>query len=203
MEPQELIGVLLVEDQVIWRAGIMLVLKRFKDMKVIGETDNGLDAVDKAASLHPDVILMDVSLRGISGVEATKRIKKEYPNIKIVALTSHEEESSILAAFAAGIDGYCPKGIVESELYEAIKTVCAGDLWLDGLLAQKVLRAHRPRQTKSSNSPPSLTNSEQEVFDLMRDGCDSRKISERLKLSKAQTCSSVRSVLEKIRLTAL
>jgi DNA-binding NarL/FixJ family response regulator len=120
METNKLIKVLLVENRRILRTGFML--------EVICETDNGIDAVEKASSLKPDVIIMDISLRGISGIDPTAQIKDKRPRVRILALTSHEEESSILSAFSAGIDRYCPKDVLEPEPYQAIKTVWAGDV---------------------------------------------------------------------------
>lgn len=201
MEIKHSIKLLLVEDQTILRTGLTLVLRRFSDLEVIGESDDGMDAVDKAMRLKPDVILMDISLRGMNGIDATIEIKKLQPQIKILALTSHEDESSVLTAFSAGIDGYCPKDIVEAQLYDAIKTVYAGQYWLEPSLAKKLLRSNRSKQ-KSDQKRESLTDSELEFFDLIMEGLDSHQVAGRLKMSAESTRTLLRSILDKMRVMA-
>lgn len=201
MEIQHPIKLLLVEDQTILRTGLTLVLRRFSDLEIIGESDDGMDAVDKAIRLKPDVILMDISLRGMNGIDATKEIKKLQPQIKILALTSHEDEKSVLNAFSAGIDGYCPKDIREAQLYDAIKTVYAGQYWLEPSLAKKLLRSNRSKQ-KSDPKRESLTDSELGFFDLIMQGLDSRQVAGRLNISPESTRTLLRSILDKMKVMA-
>lgn len=134
------IRILLVEDHALTRVGIKTVLKRETDLQVVGEAANGEEAVDQAESLKPDVILMDVGMPIMDGIQAAKRIVERGNTAKIIMLTQHDNDQDILASFSAGASGYCLKDVEESRLFMAIRTVYAGDAWLDSAIAGKVLK---------------------------------------------------------------
>lgn len=143
----KVIKILLVEDHALTRIGIRTVLKRTADLKVIGEAANGEEAVSAAASLSPDVILMDVGMPVLDGIQAAKQIVESGSTAKIIMLTQHDNNEDIWASLSAGASGYCLKDVEEERLYSAIRTVFAGDAWLDSGIASKVLKMY------ANNSP--------------------------------------------------
>lgn len=132
------ITVLLVEDHDIVRTGLRLALEQSGEIKVIGEAVDGESAVKKLLELHPDIVLMDIGLPGMNGLEATWKIKQAAPATRILMLTSHDSDDDILAALGAGADGFCLKHISIDKLREAIKAVLAGSLWLDSGVSHRV-----------------------------------------------------------------
>lgn len=134
------IRILLVEDHALTRVGIKTVLKREADLQVVGEASNGEEAVEQAELLKPDVILMDVGMPIMDGIQAAKKIVEHGNAARIIMLTQHDNDQDILASFSAGASGYCLKDVEESRLFMAIRTVYAGDAWLDSAIAGKVLK---------------------------------------------------------------
>lgn len=137
------IRILLVEDHALTRVGIKTVLKREADLQVVGEASNGEEAVEQAELLKPDVILMDVGMPIMDGIQAAKKIVEHGNAARIIMLTQHDNDQDILASFSAGASGYCLKDVEESRLFMAIRTVFAGDAWLDSAIAGKVLKLQR------------------------------------------------------------
>lgn len=154
------IRILLVEDHALTRVGIRTVLKRESDIEVVGEAANGQDAVAQAEALKPDVILMDVGMPVMDGIEASRKIIEHGNTAKIIMLTQHDNEQDILASFSAGASGYCLKDVDETRLYTAIRTVYAGDAWLDSSIASKVLKVHgqMSRRTEENADETTLTS---------------------------------------------
>ncbi len=146
------IAVLLVEDHALTRIGLKTVLKRTTDINVIGEASNGEEAVKQAEALKPDVILMDVGMPIMDGIHAARIIVEKNPNVKVIMLTQHDNDSDILASLSAGASGYCLKDVAPDRLYTAIRAVNAGDAWLDATIASRVLK-HYTRESESSQSP--------------------------------------------------
>lgn len=141
------IRILLVEDHLLTRIGLKTVLERMPDLRIVGEAENGEVAVKKVAALQPQIVLMDVGMPVMDGIEASRLIKGEYPDVGIIMLTSHDNERDIFASLAAGASGYCLKDVEPERLYSAIRSVTAGDVWLDSNIANKVLKVYsRPEQ---------------------------------------------------------
>ncbi|MBK7749118.1 MAG: response regulator transcription factor [Candidatus Obscuribacter sp.] len=138
-EPKLGIKVLLVEDHVLTRMGLKTALKRTEDITVIGEASNGEEAIERARALKPDVILMDVGMPVMDGIQAARHIVDESPDVRIIMLTQHDNDSDIMASLAAGASGYCLKDVEPERLYTAIRSVNAGDAWLDATIAGRVL----------------------------------------------------------------
>lgn len=134
------IRVLLVEDHLLTRIGLKTVLARKPEIKVVGEAENGEQAVQLANQLKPDVILMDVGMPVMDGIEAAKKIRESKLDTNIVMLTSHDNDRDVFASLAAGAVGYCLKDVEPERLYAAISSVTAGDVWLDSTIAGKVLK---------------------------------------------------------------
>jgi DNA-binding NarL/FixJ family response regulator len=202
----EQIRILVVEDHSITRTGLQLVLGRIDGFEVIGEAGTGRDAVELARSLKPDVVLMDIGLPLLDGVEATKLVKQETPGIRVLMLTSHSDETDIFAAFSSGADGYCLKDASTEQLEMAIRSVNAGAAWLDANIAGKVLSASTKSarlsgEQKRPLSGPSLTERESEVLELIVERMTNQEIAGKLVLSTETVKTHVRHIMEKLQVS--
>lgn len=137
LNDQPIVRVLLVEDHKLTRMGLKVALKRVSDFDVVAEAANGQEAFEQAEAIKPDVILMDVGMPVLDGIQAAQQIKEKFPEIQIVMLTQHDNESDIFASLAAGASGYCLKDVEPERLYTAIRSVSSGDTWLDSTIANK------------------------------------------------------------------
>jgi two-component system response regulator NreC len=182
------IRLLLVDDQKIVRAGLRSLLERHPDLEIVGEAEGGGEAVALAASLQPDVVLMDLTMPGINGVEATRRIRATVPAVKVLALTVHEEEAYFFEALSAGASGYVPKRASPSDLLAAIRVAAGGGVYLHptvaGTLVQDYLR--RVQSGVEDDSSNRLTDRQREVLTLVADGCSNQEIGDKLGI-KART----------------
>lgn len=217
-EPSLTIKVLLVEDHALTRLGLKAALKRTTDIEVIGEAGNGEEAVSMAHTLHPHVILMDVGMPIMDGIQAAQQIVSKNPEIRIIMLTQHDNDSDILASLAAGASGYCLKDVAPERLYTAIRSVNAGDAWLDSSIADRVLRHLKPAGL--DHAPPAATVApakpassahvsdrplveplsarEMEVLKLIVDGLSNQDIADNLIISLATAKTHVRNILNKL-----
>jgi len=197
----EQISLLLVEDQEITRLGLKLTLEKIPSFKIVGEAEEGDDAVRQALELKPDVILMDIGLAEVDGISAARRIKEAEPNIRILMFTSHESDDDIFAALAAGADGYALKTIPTSQLILAITTIVDGAGWLDPGIAGRVLRACASASSMSSRSGTekfSLSPRELEVLSLVVEGRSNQEIADKLVLSLDTVKTHMRHIMEKL-----
>ena len=198
------ITVVIIEDHEITRVGLKLTLEQSSGLKIIGEAPDGQTGVEEATRLQPNVVLMDIGLPGIDGIEATGQIKKKLPETKVIMLTSHSNDRDIFAALAAGADGYCLKETPISQLALAIRTVSEGAAWLDPGIANRVLRAsvqgaarHEPEPTRTGNAPK-LSQREIEVLKLVVEGSSNQEIAEKLYLSVETVKTHMRRIMEKL-----
>lgn len=200
----KVIKILLVEDHELTRLGLKTGLERFENLKICGETPSGKEAISLAIELKPDVILMDIGLQELDGIDSTKKIKAENPNIKVIMLTSHEAEKEILASFSSGADGYSLKESNPAQIKTAIETVMQGDVWLSSQIAEKVLRnlygIRAANVTDSKDKPYTVPLSEREleVLRMIVDGKSNQEIADSLYFSLATTKSHVRNILNKL-----
>jgi len=203
------INVLLVEDHTMTRMGLHLVLDKVEDIKLVGETDDGEKSVALANELNPDVILMDIGLPGIDGIEATQRIKDMNLDAKILIFTSRDNEDDIFAALGAGANAYIMKGASPDQLISAIRAVNEGTAWLDPAIAKVVLKSvtqpqkGQPAATqqvspKSAAKAAGLTEREIEVLSLIVEGLSNAQIAERLFITRATAKAHVHSILQKL-----
>ncbi len=179
------IKVLLAEDHTIVRKGIRSLLDAEAGIDVVGEAENGRDAVEKAENLQPDIVLMDHAMPILNGLEATRQIKKWFPEIKILILTMHTNEEYIFQFLQAGASGYLVKQTAPSELISAVQTVYQGDFYLNPSISKTVieeyLRMSRTANTKDSYDK--LTGREREVLQLIAEGYLNKEIAEQLQIS--------------------
>jgi DNA-binding NarL/FixJ family response regulator len=136
--------VLLVEDHALLLIGLKISLEKHNCCKITGEAGNGEDAVREAQRLQPDIVLMDVGLPGIDGIEATSRIKQHLPKTHVIMFTSHTAPDEVSAALGAGADAYCSKDAPIGEIVKAMNAVMQGQVWLDSINSQNIGREQRP-----------------------------------------------------------
>ncbi len=201
------VRVLLIEDHVMTRMGLSLVLEHAEGVSLIAEAEDGLSGVEKAKELLPDVILMDIGLPNIDGIEATKRIKAFNPDLKVLIFTSRDNEDDVFASFKAGADGYIMKGANPEQTVNAIKAVKEGIAWIDPNIARLVLsniQRNTPTEqeesveTKEKTNMYDLTDRELEVLSLIVEGLSNSQIADRLVIAKATAKAHVHSILQKL-----
>lgn len=203
------IRIVLVEDHLLTRVGLKTVIGRTQDIKVVGEADNGEQALELVRELSPDVVLMDVGMPVMDGIEAASRIRLEYPTVNVIMLTSHDNDRDIFASLTAGAGGYCLKDVDPERLYTAIRSVNAGDIWLDSAIADRVVRIYKQTDVQQNavrhSRPPidtplpdPLSPREMEVLNLLVDGLSNQQIADKLIISLATAKTHVRNILNKL-----
>lgn len=225
-EAKRPIRVILVEDHALTRIGLKAALKRTDDIDVVGEATNGEEAIQRVRELTPDVVLMDVGMPVMDGIQATAEVSREHPSVRVIMLTQHDNDRDILASLSAGASGYCLKDVEPERLYTAIRSVNAGDAWLDATIAGRVLRLYAggipteavntaptastqhpeptgeaPKQSTQSldrPAPEPLSSRELEVLRLIVDGLSNQEIAEKLIISLATAKTHVRNILNKL-----
>ncbi len=180
------IRLLLVDDHAILRAGLRMLFAAEEDMTIVGEASSGPEAIQLVRELQPDVVIMDVAMPGMSGIEATRRIKEAYPGVSVLALTMHEDEQYFFEMLNAGASGYIPKRAAPDDLIAAIRVVYQGNVFLHATLARFLIHdvLHTQQGGRGGEAPNEpLTEREREVLTLIGEGLTSREIAERLVVS--------------------
>ena len=204
-----MIRVLLCEDHELVRMGLSIMIDKAEDITLIGEAENGLSGVELTKQLSPDIILMDIGLPNIDGIEATRRIKEFNPQIKVLIFTSRDDSDDVFSAFKSGADGYIMKGASTENIHTAIRSVNEGVAWIDPQIARLVLSS---LQAPNQNSTPTsnginykagkdqygLTEREMEVLALIVNGLTNPQIAEELTITRATAKAHVHSVLQKL-----
>lgn len=199
MAPQK-IRILVVEDHSDLRLGLTLLLEQPADFQVVGEAANGRQAVEMAKNLTPDLVLMDVGMPLMDGIEACRTIKALRAETKVIMLTSHDNDTDVFAALAAGANGYCLKGSEFERFVDAIRAVARGDLWLDSAIAGKVLEAlpANTRSTEGLKNFEALSPRETEVLRLLVEGYSNHEIGKQLDISLDTVKTHVRHIMDKM-----
>jgi len=196
----EQVEVLLVDDHDLFREGLKSLLALRNDLRIVGEAGNGEEAVTKARDLMPDVILMDVGLPGISGVEATKLIINEMPSVEIIMLTASENDGDLFESLKAGAKGYVLKNIASQELAKLIHGVLGGEAAISGVMASKILAEFSKDEDKKDTSVTQLTRREEEVLEKIGEGYSNRQIANLLYVTESTVKKHVRNILQKLHL---
>lgn len=228
------IRVVLVEDHNLSRVGLVAALKQVNDIEVVGDAENGRKGLEMLRTMQPDVGIIDIGLPDIDGIELTQQLRKIQANLepgdrsKVLILTMHEEENSVLAAFAAGADSYSLKDASLDTLVQAIRSTHEGNAWIDPNIARIVLKQARTSESESSATAADqytsesedakqmvkidsaqsdvqqlldtypLTERELEVLELIVGGCSNAEISEKLYVTVGTVKTHVRSILNKL-----
>jgi DNA-binding NarL/FixJ family response regulator len=195
--------VLLVDDHAMVRRGLREFLGLFDDIEVVGEARDGLDAVEAAARLRPDVIVMDLNLPRLDGVAATREIRAATPGVEVVALTAFVDEERVLAALEAGAAGFLLKDAEADDVAAAIRAARAGEVYLDPAVAGIVARQLRtPMAAALPVDDQGLTPRERDVLALVARGLPNREIGERLGITERTARTHVSNILAKLGLTS-
>lgn len=191
-----LIGVLVVDDHIVVRKGVRALLMDTDDITVVGEAEDGTEAVTEARRLRPQVILMDLKLPHLDGVEATRAILAEQPDVGVVVLTGTEGDEQVLAAVEAGALGYLAKTSKREDFLLAIRQVARGELWLPPRLTRKLLAHLKPRSGGGPGEP--LTSRESGVLNLLAKGRSNQQIAQELNIAEATVRTHVSHILDKL-----
>lgn len=196
------IKVLLVDDHAVVRAGLRLLLESEGDIQVVGEAGDGFEAVEQARKLSPDVILMDISLPNISGLEAARQIRSQNQEVGILFLTMHQSQEYFFHALKVGGAGYIPKSAEDTEVLAAIRAVSSGQTYLHPSVAQMLVSDYLERLKTGAPGDPyeSLTNREKEILHYIAAGYSNRQIAEKLHLSVNTVHNHRANTMEKLQL---
>ena len=203
-----MINVLLVEDHELYRMGLSMLLDKAEGINLVAEASDGVEGVKKARELSPQVILMDIGLPNMDGIEATQRIKEFLPECKVLIFTSRETEHDVFESFRAGADGYIMKGASPEQTISAIKAVFEGVGWIDPAIAKMVFSSigiNKKIQgeftdsiAKKDKNSYGLTERELDVLSLMVDGLTNPQIADKLVITRATAKAHVHSILQKL-----
>ena len=195
--------ILLVDDHVLFRKGVDAVLATRPEIEVVGEADDGLQAIDLARQTMPDVILMDINMPNCDGLEATRRIKGEMPHVKVVMLTVSDEDKNLFEAIKAGAQGYLIKDLKPDLLFEMLDVLARGETPLSSAMATKILQEFQAPDQSTGDVQQvvePLTAREIEVLELIVDGQSNKEIAEALVISESTVKNHLRNILEKLHL---
>lgn len=198
------IRLLLVDDHSILRAGLRMLFAAEEDMQIVGEAGSGQEALRLVRELQPDVVIMDVAMPGMTGIEATRRIKEAYPGVAVLALTMHEDEQYFFEMLNAGASGYIPKRAAPDDLIAAVRVVFQGNVFLHATLARFLMHDVLHDALEGRNVPDTLkeplTEREREVLTLIAEGLTSREIGERLVVSPKTVDRHRENIMAKLNL---
>ncbi|MCX7838373.1 MAG: response regulator transcription factor [Anaerolineae bacterium] len=191
------IRVLVVDDHAIVREGICSLLARHKDIQIIGQAEDGQRAIELVSQMSPDIILMDIQMPGMNGLDATREIHRRFPRARVLVLTQYENKEYVLPLLRAGAVGYIPKSARANELIEAIRTVYTEGAYLPPRITQTVVTSLSEFSTSPANTLP-LTEREIQVLRLVAEGLNSREIAERLNISVKTVDTHRANIMEKL-----
>lgn len=195
------IKIVLVDDHALIRQGIRNYLELEPDFVVVGEADNGEDAILAASQYQPDVMLVDIIMPGMNGVEVTTRVREVSPTTQIIILTSYHEDSYVLPALRAGAQSYVLKDINLKSLKEAVYKTFHGEKVLDSMVVNRVVKAIHVRKLDTVDPFAELTERELEILQLIALGCSNTNIADKLVISEKTVKSHVSNILSKLQKT--
>ena len=193
------IRLLIADDHAFYREGVRTMLLELPDMEVIGEAANGDETIAQAASLAPDVILMDIKMPGMNGIEATRRILQVSPHVKVLVVTMFEDDDSVFSAMRAGARGYLLKDADQDELMRAVRAVYKGEAIFSPAIARRMIHYFSALpQTASAIAFPELTEREREILQLIAHGESNATIAKHLTLSLKTVQNHVSNIFSKL-----
>jgi len=198
------IRVVVADDHAVLRSGLKLLLDAQMDIEVVGEASDGAEAINKTAELKPDVLLLDITMPNIGGIDALRTIKKKTPSVSILILTMHENEGYLLEALKAGASGYILKKVADNELISAIKAVYSGEFFIPTTLTKSVVKemvsGGVSREETGDNDQEQLSPRELEVLTLVAQGYTNQQMADSLFLSVKTVETYKARVMEKLNL---
>ena len=196
------VRVLIADDHPVFRFGIRALLEATHDMTVVGEATSGDEVIALAGELHPDIILMDVRMPGINGIDATRRILHTRPQVRVLVVTMFEDDSSVFAAMRAGARGYVLKEATNEEIVQAIRTVGNGGAIFSPAIATRLIAfCAQPHFSIPKTIRPELTDREREILDLLARGQSATELGNRLGLSSKTISNYISNILTKLQVT--
>jgi two-component system, NarL family, response regulator NreC len=192
---------LLVDDHAVVRSGLRMLLENEHEIEIIGEAGNAEEAIEAAVRLKPNLILMDIGLPDLSGIDATREIKKRLPDVSIVALTIHEDEEYFFKMLEAGASGYVPKRAAPEELLTAIRAAANGQVYLYPSLAKLLVRDFLSGGRAADGQTPSgLTDREQQILTYLAEGANNEEIAKSLVISPKTVARHRENIMRKLNL---
>jgi DNA-binding NarL/FixJ family response regulator len=196
------IRILLVDDQRLMREGLRILLELETDLEIVGEAADGQSALDAYAQLEPDVVLMDVRMPGMDGVEATWRLRERWPDARIMILTTFDDDEYVFEGLRAGALGYLLKDVSGHDLAGAVRTIAAGGALIEPSLARRVVtefaRMAPPTRPAEDGLAEPLSDREREILRLVAHGLSNREIADRLSLAHGTVKNYVTTILQKL-----
>lgn len=194
------IKVLVADDHQLFREGLINLLQTADDIEVIGQAENGQDAIDKVEQLNPDVLLIDIAMKGMNGIEATKVLKEKKPDLKIIAVSMHSDKQYVKGMLEAGADGYLLKNCTYRQLTDAVHSTYDGKKFLSEDITEIVIDGYLHSAPSDSSSFASLSEREKEILILLAEGQSAREIGEQLFISVKTVGTHKQNILEKLEL---
>ncbi len=202
MKPElssEPVRILIADDHTLFRDGMAALLATNEGIEVVGQASSGREAIDRAATLQPDVVLMDIQMPGINGIEATRQIVSTSPHIGVIVVTMFEDDDTVFAAMRAGARGYVLKGADQDQMLCTIQAVARGEALFGPAIADRLMAYfNQPRPTAPAEAFPELTEREREVLELIAQGLDNREMARRLTLSHKTIRNHVSNIFNKL-----
>ena len=192
--------IMIADDHAMMREGLMAFLKFYDDIEIVGEASNGLEAIEKADKLKPDVLIMDISMPELGGIEATVEIKKRQPDIRVLILSQYDDKEYVSRLLKAGVSGYILKQAVGTDLITAIRAVARGDSYRYSSIATKVIDGYLGRFGEMSvkDTYEKLTDREKQVLKLIAEGHSHKEIAEMLNISTKTVIAHQTNISEKL-----
>jgi len=192
--------IMIADDHAMMREGLMAFLKFYDDIEIVGEASNGLEAIEKADKLKPDVLIMDISMPELGGIEATVEIKKRQPDIRVLILSQYDDKEYVSRLLKAGVSGYILKQAVGTDLITAIRAVARGESYLYSSIATKVIDGYLGRFGEMSvkDTYEKLTDREKQVLKLIAEGHSHKEIAEMLNISTKTVIAHQTNISEKL-----
>lgn len=191
--------ILIADDHVLFRDGLRALISSLSDAEVVGEASTGEQAIARAAALQPDVILMDIQMPGVNGIEATRHILHTSPHIGIIVVTMFEDNDSVFAAMRAGARGYILKGADQAEMLRAIRAIANGEALFSAAIARRMINYFaRPSPTLAAQIFPELTDREREILNFIAQGLNNTEISERLVVAPKTVRNHISNIFNKL-----
>ncbi len=195
------IRLLLVDDHAVVRSGLRMLLENEKDIEIVGEAGNGHEALSLIEQLHPTLVLMDIGLPDMTGIEVTRQVKQQWPDVAVVALTIHDDEEYFFQMLQAGANGYVPKRAAPEELLTALRTAAEGGVYLYPSLAKLLVRDYLSGERETSTDTlDGLTDREQEVLAHLADGASNQDIAGTLNISPKTVARHRENIMHKLNL---